>query len=214
MSWVQVGVAVGSLVVGGISANQQAGAAEDAANAQIQASQQATAEQARQFDLTRQDMAPWLQRGQWALGEQQDFLQGDYADAFKSPFYRASLEEGFKGLDAGAASRGNLWGGGTDADRIALGQNLASNQLQTYYNALAGLSNTGQTTAGQLGQFGSNYADAVGRNALNAGNARASSYNNQANAWGNFSNQLVGTANQFAGMYNNGAFNNVGWGGV
>lgn len=213
MSWVAVGVGVGSLVVGGITANKQAGAAEDAANAQVQASQYATDEQRRQYDQTRQDMMPWLNAGTNALTQQQNFLNGDYGAALKSPFYAASLEEGFKGLDAGAAARGNLWGGGMDADRMRLGQNLASSQLNNYYNALAGMSQTGQVAGNQLGGYGQDFGRAAGQNAMNAANARGSSYIQGANAWGQFGQQLTGTANQFAGMYNN-AYYGGGFGGV
>ena len=203
MSWVAVGVGVGTLAVGAVSADNQADAAKDAANAQTDASRYATDIAHQEYEQTRQDLMPWMDAGRYALTQQQNFLNGDYGAALNSPFYKASLEEGFKGLDMGATARGNLWGGGTDADRIRLGQNLASSQLQSTYNAWAALSQTGQITANQLGGYGQNFAQQAGNNAMNAANARASSYLNGANAWANFGNQLVGTAGQFAGMYNN-----------
>lgn len=188
MPW---GFAIGAVATLGAGA-MQAQAGQDGADAQSDAARYATDEQRRQYEQTRSDMAPWLSSGSWALGEQQNFLEGDFGNAFASPFYAATLSEGFKGLDAGAAAGGNLWGGGTDADRMALGQTLASNQLNTYYNALAGLSGTGQTTANQLGQFGANYANAAGQNAMYGAGAQASAYANNANAWGNVGNQLAG----------------------
>ncbi len=197
---------VAAAAVGAYGANEQSKAGKKGADAQEAASRYATDEQRRQFDQTRQDMMPWMNAGAWALDGQQDFLRGDYGAALNSPFYKAALEEGFKGLDAGAAARGNLWGGGTDADRIRLGQNLASQQLGTYYNALAGMSNTGQTTANQLGGYGQAFATNAGNNAMNGAQARASSYANSANAWGNY-------ANQMAGMFGNYMQNNQ-WGGV
>lgn len=191
--------AVATVAVGAYSANRSSAAGKDAARAQQRASDAATAEQARQFDQTRADMQPWMEAGGWALGQQRDFLNGNYGQALNSPFYKAALEEGFKGLDAGAAASGNLWGGGMDADRMRLGQNLASNQLGTYYNALAGMSNTGQTTANQLGGYGQAYANQYGQNAMNAADARASSYMNSANAWSNFGNQAVGAFSAYMG---------------
>ena len=179
-------------VVGAYSASQQSKAGKKAAQEQADAANYAADLSHQEYEQTRQDMMPWLNAGTNALTQQQNFLNGDYGAALNSPFYKASLEEGFKGLDMGAAAHGNLWGGGTDADRIRLGQNLASSQLNTYYNALAGLSNTGQTTANQLGQFGANYATQAGGYAQDAANARASSYANTANAWGNYGNQLTG----------------------
>lgn len=178
--------------VGAYGAYEQGQAGKDAADASAKGSQYAADLAHQEYEQTRQDMMPWLTAGTNALTQQQNFLNGDYGAALNSPFYKASLEEGFKGLDMGATARGNLWGGGTDADRIRLGQNIASNQLQTYYNALAGLSNTGQTTANQLGSFGSNYAQQAGGYAQDAANARASSYANSANAWSNYGNQLAG----------------------
>jgi len=209
MPW---GIAVAA-VVGAYGANEQAKAGKEGAQAQVDAANAANAESRYQYDTTRNDMMPWLTAGKDALAAQQRFLNGDYGEALNSPFYTATLEEGFKGLDAGASSRGNLFGGGTDADRMRFGQNAASNQLGTYYNALAGLSNTGQTTGNQLGQYGANYAQQYGNNLQTGAQARASSYANSANAWGNYANQVAG----MAGNYVSGDMNGTGyfgWGGV
>lgn len=199
---------IATAVVGAYGADQQSKAGKRGADAQADASQYATDEQRRQFDITQQNLAPWLQSGTWALGEQRDFLNGDYGAALDSPFYAARKEEGFKGLDAGATAQGNLWGGGMDADRMRLGQNLATEGLLTHYNALAGMSNTGQTTANQLGAYGQNYANQVGQNAMAGAQARASSYANSANAWGTFGNQMTNLFGQYMGQQN------IGWGGV
>ena len=118
-------------VVGAYSANQQSRAGERGANAQVRASQEATAENRRQFDLTRGDMMPWLSAGQGALNLQQRFLDGDMSGFEKSPDYAFALEQGFKGLDRGAAASGGLWSGGADADRIKLGQGLDSIRVCT-----------------------------------------------------------------------------------
>lgn len=200
MPW---GVAVAA-VVGAYGASRQARAGERGANAQERASQQATEEQRRQFDLTRQDMAPWLQAGTDALSQQQAFLSGDWSGFQNSPDYKWALDQGFKGLDRGAAAGGNLYSGGMDADRMALGQGMATQYANNYWNRLAGLSQTGQVTANQLGGYGQNMANQVGGNLMNAANARASSYANSANAWANYGNQLAGLAGQFGGMYGRG----------
>jgi hypothetical protein len=200
MPW---GVAVAA-VVGAYGASRQARAGERGANAQERASQQATEEQRRQFDLTRQDMAPWLQAGTDALGRQQAFLSGDWSGFQNSPDYKWAVDQGFKGLDRGAAAGGNLYSGGMDADRISLGQGLATQNANNYWNRLAGLSQTGQVTANQLGGYGQNMANNVGGNLMNAANARASSYMNSANAWANYGNQLAGLAGQAGGMYGRG----------
>lgn len=192
MSWGAV-IAAGASLVGGAMSSR---GASRGASAQVQASQIATDEQRRQYDQTRQDAMPWLNAGGWALGQQQNFLRGDFSGALNSPDYKAALQEGLGALDYGATAGGNLWGGGTDADRIRFGAGLASQQIGNYYNRLAGMSGTGQTTAAQLGQFGANAANQIGQNAMNAGAARASAYAAQSNAWNNTAGQLVGIAAQ------------------
>lgn len=192
MSWGAV-ISGGAALLGGA---MQSRAGNRAADAQAQANQLATEERRRQFDITQQNMRPWLDAGGWALGQQQNFLRGDFTAALNSPDYLAALQEGTKALDYGATARGNLWGGGADADRIRFGQNLATQQIGNYYNRLAGVSGTGQTTANQLGQFGQNYANQVGQNAQATGAARASAYANSANAWSNALGQIGSVAAQ------------------
>ena len=60
-------VAAGATAYG---ASRQASATRSAANT-------AAAEQARQFDLARQDQRPWLEAGQNALGRLQAVNDGD-----------------------------------------------------------------------------------------------------------------------------------------
>lgn len=188
MSWVAVASVGGALVSGYMGSK----AGKKGADAQSDASRFATEEQKRQFDLTRQDLQPWMIAGRNALDAQDRFLAGDWSGFENSPDYKFTLDQGMKGLDRSAAARGALFSGGADADRIALGQGLAAQQAGTYWNRLSGLSGTGQTTANQLGQYGANYANQAGDNAMNAANARASSYANSANAWGNALNQGLG----------------------
>lgn len=190
MSWGAV-IAGGAALIGGA---MQSRSGDRAADAAAQGNAAATAEQRRQYDQTRQDMMPWLEAGGWALGQQRDFLGGDYSAALNSPDYQAALYEGFKGLDRGATAQGNLWGGGMDADRMRLGQNLASQQIGNYYNRLAGMSNTGQVTGGQLGGFGQAFGQQAGQNAQSTANSRASAYANSANAWGNALGQIGSVA--------------------
>jgi hypothetical protein len=199
MPW---GVAAAA-VVGLYSANKQSQAGKAGAAAQTAASQYATDEQRREYDQSRQDQLDWLTKGQWALGQQQAALQGDLSGFHDSPDYAYTLDQSIKAADRGAASRGALGSGGHSADLLQLGQGLASQNFNSYYNRLAGLSNTGQNTAQNLGGLGANMAGQIGQNAMNGANARASSYANTANAWGNYGNQLVGMIGQYYGSRNN-----------
>jgi len=174
MSMVAVAV-VGSAAVGAYAADKSASAAK-------QAGRNATAESARQYNQTREDMLPWLDAGGWALDRQKQVLMGDYSGFLNSPDYQAALQLGTEALDAGATAQGNLWGGGADADRIQFGQQLATQNLGNYWSKLAGLSQTGQGTANQLGGFGQAHANNVAQNQWGVANARASAYGQMADS--------------------------------
>lgn len=199
MPW---GVAAAAVAAAGsiYASNKAAGAQKKAANASV-------AEQQREYDLTRQDQQPFLQAGQNAVNLQQKYLSGDTSGFAQSPDYQFALQQGFKGLDAGAAARGNLWGGGTDADRIALGQGLATQYANNYWNKLAGMSGQGQSSAMNLGALGQNAAGNIGNYLTNAGAATASSYIANANTMGNFANQF---GNWYGQNYGPSSYNNPG----
>lgn len=190
MPWVAAAGAV-------VSAGAQMYAGNKAASAQRSANRAAIGEQQREYDQTRADQQPFLQAGQNAVNLQQRYLSGDTSGFENSPDYKFAVSQGFKGLDAGAASRGNLWGGGTDADRIALGQGLATQYANNYWNKLAGMAGQGQSSAGTLGMQGANAAGNIGNYLQNQGAATASSYANQANAFGNLINQGANLYGQY-----------------
>jgi hypothetical protein len=197
------------------AANRQGAAAKKAAGAQSDAANAANAESARQFDLSRQDQMPWLDAGQNALNLQQQYLAGDTSGFDKAPDYAFAVNQGFAGLDRGAARGGNLWGGGTDADRMALGQGLATQYANNYWNKLAGLSGTGQGAAQNLGSLGANFANSYGNNLQNAGAARASAYQAQGQAQSGYANALGSGLGAYFGANQWGAQQPVqqqGWG--
>jgi hypothetical protein len=203
MPWGYAAVAVASIY----SANKQSKAGEKGAQGQVAASQYATDEQRREYDQSRQDQLPFLQAGQDALGRQAAFLNGDWSGFENSPDYKFALDQGLKLSDRSAAARGSLFSGGHSADLMQLGQGLAQQNANDYWNKLAGRAGQGQVTASNLGQLGANMATNIGNNAMNGANARASSYANTANAWGNATNQLAGLVGQY---YGNRANTNTG----
>ena len=177
MSWVAVGAAV---VGAAVSYKGQ----KDATKAQQKSANSATAEQARQYDLAREDQAPWLNAGQNALAQIEQLNAGNFSSFQQSPDYQFALDQSLQALERGAAARGGFMGGGADADRIALASGLASQNYSNFYNRLAGQAGLGQQTATNLGGLGANYASNVGNIGMNAANQRASSYQNQANTIG------------------------------
>ena len=85
-------------------------------------------------------------------------------------------------MDASAAARGNLFAGGYGQQMQQFGQGLASQQYNSYYNKLAGLSSQGENSAAQTGYQNSNYANAATGINTNAGQAAAMGTLGQASA--------------------------------
>ena len=200
MPW---GVAVAA-VVGAYSANEQAKAGEKGADAQSNAAAANVAENARQYDQTREDQLPFLQAGTKALERQEAYLRGDTSGFANSADYRFAVDQGFQGLNRGLAARGGAapggFGGGADADRIALGQGLATQYANNYWEKLARQAGQGQSSAANLGGLGAQYAGMNNQQNTNAAQARASAYANTANAWGNYASQLGSMAGQYYGQ--------------
>jgi hypothetical protein len=200
MAWAAV---VGGVVALG-SAYMQGEAGEDAADAQQRGLNAATAESNRRYDQVRNDLAPYLDNGGWASGQQRNYLSGDMSGFIDSAGYQAALRQGTAQLDAGATANGNLWGGGADADRIQFGQDTAWRFGSEYFNQLGGVANQGLNAGATLGSFGTQAGQQAGQNAIAGGQVQASAYANQANAWGNALQGLGGAFGQWAGNRNPG----------
>lgn len=197
--------AVATVAVGAYSANQQKKGAQGMANAAQQGSAAEIAERARQYDLTRSDQAPWLQAGTSALAQMQALNSGDFSSFQASPDYEWTFNQGLQALDRSAV--GNLRGGGTDADRMAYGQGMASQQYGNYYNRLAGLAGIGQNTASGLGSLGMSMANQNANSIGNATLARQSAYGANADA----NSQLAaGLGGAFNNWYQGNLANNPG----
>lgn len=197
MPWGFAAAAVGTIGGALISSNASkkgAAAQQNAANAGI-------AEQQREYDLSRSDQQPFLQAGQNAVNLQQRYLSGDTSGFDQSPDYQFAVQQGTKQLDAGAAAKGNLFGGGADADRIALGQGLATQYANNYWNKLAGMAGQGQSSANTLGNLGANVANQTGNYLGNAAQANASSYASNANSYNNALGQLGNIGGQLYQNY-------------
>lgn len=188
---------VAAAVVGAYGASEQAGAAKDGADAQAAAQGASIAEQRRQYDQTRTDQLPFLEAGYDALRRQNEALNGDFSGFQNSPDYAYAVQQGTQALDRGAAARGGFMGGGADADRIALGQGLASQNFNNYWSRLQGRAGQGQGSATNLASYGAQMAGNIGNNLMNGANARASSYANSANAWGQAAAGVGGAFNNW-----------------
>ena len=205
---------VGASALGGI---MQADAAKKAAGIQADAANNATAEQARQYDLARSDAAPYRAAGSAALDRINAGLgpNGSFASSFTSsdlendPIYQKALQwattQGTQAINRAAAARGGIDSGSTLKGIVdyALGSasqygNDAFNRFQTQqsnlFNRNASVAGLGQTAVGQTTAAGANAANNISDLITGAGNARAASIVGGANA-------LTGAANNIANYY-------------
>ena len=188
---------VAAAVIGGAI---QADAAGDAADAQSDAARASGARSDRQYADTQRNLQPYMDAGTTALGQYSAVNAGDYSNFMNSPDYLYAVQSGTQALDRGAAAGGGLWGGGADADRIKLGQGLATQNLGTYMQRLMGIAGLGQNSAVSLGQFGAQNVTNQGNALMGAANAQAQGSINTANAYNNAINSAVqGYGNMQAG---------------
>ena len=176
------GATVGSALIG-------SSAAKKGAKAQLQSTEAATAEQRRQYDLSRQDMAPWREAGGQAIGSLSDMLKPGY-DHTTSPGYQFRFGEGQRAVEGSAASKGMLMSGGTLKDLTRFGQGIAADDFNQQFNRTASVAAGGQQVNGQLATLGANAATNIGNNMMQGANARASGYAGQAAAFGGALNNL------------------------
>jgi hypothetical protein len=134
------------------------------------------------------------------LGQLQALNSGDFSSFKESPAYGWQVQQGNLALQNGATRNGNLWGGGTDSDRISFGQGLASQEYGNFYNRIASMAGVGQTAAQNLAGLGQNYAQMNGNAYQNQANASRESIYGQANAWGNAIGGLANVAGTYFGQ--------------
>jgi hypothetical protein len=204
--------AIGSIVGGALSA----GAQKDAAAQQAALGRDQIAENRRQYDQSRADLAPYRDAGYTSL---KDLVAGTRpggqfdktftnADFVKDPGYQFRMDEGARGVDASAAARGGVLSGGALKALARYQQGYASNEfgaaydrfndnLTGRYNRLAGLAGTGQTAtnSGIAAGQAMNTANANARGKIadsigSAGNATASMYAGVGNTISQTANNL------------------------
>ncbi len=212
----QVGVGIAG--AGLLSAGSSMFGSSSAADAQVKAAQIAAATQMAMYKQTREDLSPYNQGGQTALGQLQGMLpqltspiQMDQAALQNTPGYQFNLSQGLRGVQNSAAARGlgasgaALKGAATFATGLADSTyqnqfNNANTNQTNAYNRLMGLVTSGQNAAAQTGSAGVSAANGISQAYTNAGNAQAAAYNNMGAAGGYAANSLVAGANK-AGLF-------------
>jgi len=179
-----------------VSGILNARAARDASKGQQQSEAAAQEEMRRQFDLQRQDQAPWLRAGGAALnqlsrlyglntGEGGGAGTPDYSGFMNSPDYQFALQQGQQATERSAAARGNLLSGNTLAAAQNYGQGLATQNYGRYVSQLSGLAGVGQASAQNLGALGGQYSQGLSNSLVRQGDARASGVLGQQAAYNN-----------------------------
>ena len=188
-------IGTGTAILG--SALLGAASSRSAAKTQAGAAQQAADISQRQYEQTRQDLAPWRAAGEQALNklipmsEYQKFGMDQFQ---QDPGYAFRLSEGQKALDRSAAARGGLISGGALKAATRYGQDMGSQEYQNAFNRyqiernaqlapLQSLAGIGQTTAQQLGQTGAANAANVGNYLTGGAAAQAAGQVGMANAF-------------------------------
>lgn len=188
-----------TVVAGATAAYMNKKASDKATAAGNRAANSSLALQQQQFDQYQQNITPWLNAGNDALNQMNALNSGDFSQFHESPDYQFAFNQGMQGLDRSAAARGGLYSGGADADRIAYGQGMASQQFNSFYNKLQNLAQMGQGAANSLGSAGQNNANAManiyGQQAQNQANGAYGT----ANAWGQLANTAAGGIGAYYG---------------
>lgn len=86
-------------------------------------------------------------------GQPSNALQA-YTNFTQTPFYQFPLSQGVAALNQSGAARGLTLSGGQANALQAYGQGYASQNFNSYINALSGLANLGQQSAGALAGYG------------------------------------------------------------
>lgn len=198
-------VAIAGATLVGAGATLVAGS--KAAKAQGRAADLSVAEDRRQYDQDRIDLAPWRTAGGaavqqlarlYGVGGVPPTSTGDpandnaaYGGFFASPGYRFRLDEGIKAVERSAAARGLLRSGAAAKSIQRYGEGLAASEYDSYAARLAQLAGLGQGAAAGTVAAGQTATSNITQALMASGNARASSYANTGSAVNTGLNNLM-----------------------
>lgn len=195
----------GALVVGSlIQGEQSRRAASRASGAQVQASQEAIAEQRRQFDLLQRLMQPYQEAGLPALQAQQALLGLSGAEAQRAaiagienqPGFQEIIKQGENAMLQNASATGGLRGGNLQGALAQFRPQMLNQAIENQYARLAGMTTLGQQSAAGVGAAGMQTGANVGNLMGQIGAARAGGILGQARA----QNQMIGSLAQGFGQ--------------
>lgn len=121
----------------------------------------------------------------------------DTSGFFASPDYNFRRQEGTRGLERTAASRGGAFSGNALRALAEFNSGLASQEYGNYFNRLTTQAGLGTSATNAVSNAGADASAQTQRNALIGGDARASGITNQANIIGQGVNGLAGIAGYY-----------------
>jgi len=197
MTWVAVAVG-GSALLGYMGSQNQAGAARDAANTQLQGTLEASRQQREMFDILNKQQAPYREAGYGALNQINTMLP-QFTRTFTPEDLNANLAPNYEfmkqqGLGATAQAQ-NVSSPGSNVDlaKTMFAENYAKggyqdaltnfrNQQTDIFNRLSGIAGIGQTAQGQSQNLGSATSTNLANLATGGANAIAGGQIGAANA--------------------------------
>ena len=200
-------------VAGSMYSSKQA---SKAAKTQAASADRASQIQQENFEQTREDLMPYKQAGDTALGQLMGQMTPDgyfnqtYTgqDIYSDPSYQFRLQQGQDAIQSSAAARGGLLSGATLKALQNYGQESASQEYSNAYNRfnadqtnrynrLSNLVGIGQNAAAQVGNAGAQTSQAIANNTMAGANALAAGQIGSANAWTDGAQQLGSLATAY-----------------
>ena len=176
---------VGAAAVGAAGSAYASKQASKAAKTQAASADRASQIQWDKYDQTREDLMPYKQAGDTALGQLMGQMTPDgyfnqtYTgqDIYSDPSYQFRLQQGQDAIQSSAAAQGGLLSGATLKALQGYGQESASQEYSNAYNRfnadqtnrynrLSNLVGIGQNAAAQVGNAGAQTAQAIANNTM------------------------------------------------
>lgn len=187
MTWVTVGVTVGSALF----SNHKA---KSANNAQQQALNQAIQVQGTTKDEALNLYKPYVDAGNSSLQKMLGMTGqgGTPFDITQDPSYQFRMDQSNKALESGAAAKGGLLSGGFANQALKRAGEFASTEYSNIYSRLSNIAALGMNATGASANVVTNYGANVSNLYTGKGQAQASMYVAQANIFGSAANEIGG----------------------
>jgi hypothetical protein len=203
-----------TLAAGLYSSSQQAGAAEDAANAQSASAAAGIAEQRRQFDAVQKLLSPYVDAGNKGLAGQLDLTGVNGPDAQSaaikalqgSPQFKSLLDQGTNSILQNASATGGLRGGNTQGALAQFSPALLAQTINDQYSRLGGITSLGQNAAAGVGNAGMQTGSAVSALLQQQGAAQAGNALAQGRQAAGIANSVTSGIGAYAGLGGFGSF--------